>query len=68
MVLALQSPRPDAQRMSERLTVAVTRDRYPTQFNIPKHSRHWIEPTLFLPTHRISPRIEGMVLFLAVAL
>jgi glycosyltransferase involved in cell wall biosynthesis len=49
--------------MKERLTIAVTRDRYPTRFNTPKHSRHRIEPTLFLPTHRISSRIEGMTLF-----
>jgi glycosyltransferase involved in cell wall biosynthesis len=49
--------------MTAPLTIAVTRDRYPTRFNTPKHSRHRIEPTLFLPTHRISSRIEGMTLF-----
>lgn len=49
--------------VKERLTTAVMRHRYPMQFNIPKHSRHQIEPTLFLPTHRISSRIEGMTLF-----
>lgn len=49
--------------MAERLTIAVTRDRYPTRFNTPKHSRHRVEPTLFLPTHRVSSRIEGMTLF-----
>jgi glycosyltransferase involved in cell wall biosynthesis len=49
--------------MTAPLTIAVMRDRYPTRFNTPKHSRHRIEPTLFLPTHRISSRIEGMTLF-----
>jgi glycosyltransferase involved in cell wall biosynthesis len=49
--------------MTPPLKIAVMRDRYPTRFNIPKHSRHRIEPTLFVPTHRISSRIEGMTLF-----
>jgi glycosyltransferase involved in cell wall biosynthesis len=49
--------------MDSRLTIAVTRDRYPTRFNTPKHSRHVVEPTRFLPTHRISSRIEGVTLF-----
>ena len=43
-----------------RLKVAVTRDRYQTQFNIPKPSRHAIHPTLFFPTHRVSAHIEGV--------
>ena len=49
--------------MTPPLKIAVMRYRYPTRFNIPKHSRHRIEPTLFVPTHRISSRIEGMTLF-----
>jgi glycosyltransferase involved in cell wall biosynthesis len=49
--------------MTPSLRVAVMRDRYPTRFNIPKHSRHRIEPTPFVPTHHISSRIEGMTLF-----
>jgi len=55
--------RPPLAAASERLTVAVTRDRYPTRYNTPKHSRHLIRPTLFVPTHRISPGIEGVTLF-----
>ncbi len=49
--------------MSDRLIVAATKDRYPTRFNTPKHSRHKIKPVLFIPTHRISPRVEGVTLF-----
>jgi glycosyltransferase involved in cell wall biosynthesis len=49
--------------MDNRLTIAVTRDRYPTRFNTPKHSRHLVKPTMFVPTHRISSRIEGMTMF-----
>ena len=46
--------------VKRRLNVAVTRDRYPTRFNIPKPSRHAIHPTLFFPTHRVSAHIEGV--------
>src|SRR5258708_16381867 len=42
------------------LIVAVTRDRYSTKFNVPKPSRHTIRPTIFVPTHRVSPHIEGI--------
>ena len=42
------------------LIVAVTRDRYSTKFNVPKPSRHTIRPTIFIPTHRVSPHIEGI--------
>ncbi len=49
--------------MIDRLTVAVTKDRYPTQFNTPKHSRHRLKPVLYFPTHRMSRRIEGVTLF-----
>jgi glycosyltransferase involved in cell wall biosynthesis len=49
--------------MNDRLTIAVTRDRYPTRFNTPKHSRHVVKPTRYVPTHRISSRIEGVTLF-----
>jgi glycosyltransferase involved in cell wall biosynthesis len=48
--------------MKGKLTVAVTRDRYSTKFNIPKPSRHTIEPTIFVPTHRLSSRIEGITI------
>jgi len=46
--------------MKGKVTVAVTRDRYSTRFNIPKPSRHTIQPTLFFPTHRVSSHIEGV--------
>jgi glycosyltransferase involved in cell wall biosynthesis len=46
--------------MKGKLTVAVTRDRYSTRFNIPKPSRHTIKPTTFVPTHRVSSHIEGV--------
>ena len=46
--------------MKGRLIVTVTRDRYSTKFNVPKPSRHTIRPTIFIPTHRVSPHIEGV--------
>lgn len=49
--------------MEDQLTIGVTRDRYPTRFNTPKHSRHVVKPTRFVPTHRIWRRIEGMTMF-----
>jgi glycosyltransferase involved in cell wall biosynthesis len=49
--------------MKGQLIVAVTQDRYSTKFNIPKPSRHTIRPTIFLPTHRVSHRIEGVTVF-----
>ena len=49
--------------MEDRLTIGVMRDRYPTRFNTPKHSRHIVKPTPFVPTHRIWRRIEGMTMF-----
>jgi len=42
------------------LHIVVTRDRYPFKFNTPRQSRHEIEPRYFLPTHRISKRIEAV--------
>ncbi len=44
------------------LRVVVTRDRYPYKFNSPRQSRHHIEPRYFLPTHRISKRLEAFTL------
>jgi glycosyltransferase involved in cell wall biosynthesis len=50
--------------MKDQLAIAVTRDRYPTRFNTPKHSRHVVKPTGFIPTHRLSSHIEGVTVFL----
>jgi len=44
------------------LRILVTRDRYPYQFNTPRQSRHQITPRYFLPTHRVSKRIEAFTL------
>ncbi len=41
------------------LRIVVMRDRYPYKFNTPRQTHHRIEPLYFLPTHRISRRIEA---------
>jgi glycosyltransferase involved in cell wall biosynthesis len=46
-----------------KLIIAVPGDRYPTRFNTPRMSQHIIRPTTFLPTHRISARVEGLTVF-----
>jgi len=45
--------------MSRLLRVAVLNDRYPTLFGTPRRSAHAISRRLFLPTHKISRRIES---------
>lgn len=42
------------------LHIVVTRDRYPHKFSTPRQSRHTLEPRYFVPTHRISKRIEAL--------
>jgi glycosyltransferase involved in cell wall biosynthesis len=49
--------------VGDQLTIAVTQDRYSTRFSTPKHSRHIVKPTKFLPTHRILSRAEGVTWF-----
>jgi glycosyltransferase involved in cell wall biosynthesis len=53
-------------KQNRRLKIAIWRDRYQTNFNTPKASRHIIKPVWFLPTNKLSPRIEGLTLTLAL--
>jgi len=41
------------------LRITVLKDRYPTSFCTPKNSRHILTPRYFIPTHRLSHKIEA---------
>jgi hypothetical protein len=53
-------------KQNRRLKIAILRDRYQTNFITPKASRHIIKPVWFLPANKLSPRIEGLTLTLAL--
>ena len=50
--------------MSHSLSITVLKDRYPTTFCTPKNSRHVITSRYFLPTHRVSRKIEFFTVIL----
>ena len=53
-------------KQDRRLKIAILRDRYQTNFNTPKASRHIFKPVWFLPANKLSHCIEGLTLALAL--
>src|SRR5271168_2578820 len=50
--------------MNHSLNITVLKDRYPTSFCTPKNSRHVITSRYFLPTHRVSKKIESFTVIM----
>lgn len=44
------------------MRVSVLRDRYPTSFSSPRHSRHDIRPRLFVPFNKFRAKLDGFTL------
>jgi glycosyltransferase involved in cell wall biosynthesis len=50
--------------MSRSLRITTLKDRYPTSFCTPKNSRHLITSRYFIPTHRVSKKIESFTVIM----
>ncbi|WP_321489439.1 glycosyltransferase family 4 protein [uncultured Hyphomonas sp.] len=52
----------DALTGNKLLRVSVLRDRYPTAFSSPRHSRHDVRRRLFVPFNKIRAKLDGFTL------
>jgi glycosyltransferase involved in cell wall biosynthesis len=52
----------DALTDNKLLRVSVLRDRYPTAFSSPRHSRHDVRRRLFVPFNKIRAKLDGFTL------